>query len=77
MVARWLEYLRWRITLSSHQAKPAKAGMPIPRNDHMVVDGDTKQPTNLDDLLGHVDVGPRWRGVAGWVVVHEHAAGGM
>jgi hypothetical protein len=60
---RWLagalgiERLRWPITLSSHEAEAAKAGMPIPCNDHMVVDSDTKEPAHLDDLLGHVDVG--------------------
>ena len=51
--------------------------MPIARNDHMVVDGDAKQLANLDDLLGHVDIGPGWCGVARRVIVDEHAAGGM
>ena len=63
--------------LSSHQAKAAQAGMAIPADDHMVVDGDAKQVANFGDLLGHVDVGPRWCGVAGRVVVHENAASGV
>jgi hypothetical protein len=67
----------WRITLPSHEAKAAEARMAIPRNDHMVVDGDTKQPTNLDDLLGHVDIRPGWRGIARRVVVDEDATGGV
>ena len=32
----------WRISLSSQQAKPAEARMTIPRDDHMVVDSDSK-----------------------------------
>ena len=68
---------RLRIPSSSHQAKATKARMAIPCNDDMVVDSDTKQPANLDDLLGHVDIGPGWRGVARRVIVDEHAAGGV
>jgi hypothetical protein len=52
-----IQHLRWPITLSSHEAKAAEARMPIPRNDHMVVDSDTKEPAHLNDLLGHVDIG--------------------
>ena len=48
--------------------------MPIPRDDHMVVDSDTKRHTNLDDLLVHLDIGPGWRGFARRVIVHEDAA---
>ena len=51
--------------------------MAIPGDDHVVVDSDTKQLANLVNLLGHVDIGPGWRGVAGRVVVDEDAAGGV
>jgi hypothetical protein len=68
---------RLRIPSSSHKAKATEARMPIPCDDHMVVDSDTKQPANFDNLLGHVDIGPRWGGVAGRVIVDEHAAGGV
>src|SRR3984893_12151569 len=51
--------------------------MKIPRDDHMVGDSDSKEPANLDDLLGHVDIGTGWRGVARWVIVDEEAAGGV
>jgi hypothetical protein len=51
--------------------------MAIPCDDHMVVDSDTKEPAHLDDLLGHVDIGTRWRGIAGRVIVDEDAAGGV
>jgi hypothetical protein len=63
--------------LFSHQAKPAKAGMPIPCDDHMVVDGNTKEPAHLDNLLGHVDIGAGWRRVARRMIVDEDAAGGV
>jgi hypothetical protein len=77
MVARWLEHLRWRITLSSHKAKPAKAGMAIPGDDDVIMDSDAEQLANLVNLLGHVDIGPGRGGVTGRVVVHEDAAGSM
>src|SRR6476620_319143 len=67
----------WRIMLSSHEAKPAKAGMPIPGDDDVVMDSDPKQLADLVNLLGHVDVGPGRGGVAGRMVVHEDAAGSM
>jgi hypothetical protein len=35
-----------------------------------------QRPTRLH-LLGHVDIGPGWRCVAGRVVVDENAAGGV
>jgi hypothetical protein len=51
--------------------------MPIPGDDDVVMDGDAKQLANLDDLLGHIDIGTGWRCVAGRVVVDENAAGGV
>ena len=51
--------------------------MPIPGDDDVVMDSDAKQLANLVNLLGHVDIGPRWRGVAGRMVVDEDAAGGV
>src|ERR1700732_1432513 len=66
-----------RIMLSLHQAKAAKAGMPIPGDDDVVMDSDAKQLADLVNLLGHVDIGPGRRGVTGWVVVDENAAGGV
>src|ERR1700730_13694207 len=68
---------RLRIASSSHQAKAAKAGVPLPGDDDVVMDSNAEQLANLDDLLAHIDVGPRWRGVARGVVVDENAAGGM
>jgi hypothetical protein len=68
---------RLRIPSSSHQAKAAKAGMPIPGDDDVVMDSDAKQLADLVNLLGHVDIGPRWGGEARRVIVDEHAAGGV
>src|SRR4029077_14965887 len=64
-------------TLSSHEAKAAKAGVPIPGDDDVVTDSDAEQLANLVNLLGHVDVGPGRGGVAGRMVVDEDAAGGL
>src|ERR1700731_1774273 len=66
-----------RITLSSRQAKAAKAGVPLPGDDDVVMDSNAEQLANLVNLLGHVDIGPGRGGVTGWVVVDEDAAGGM
>ena len=51
--------------------------MTVPADDHVIVDSNAKQVANLDHLLGHVDIGPGWRCVAGRVVVDENAAGGV
>jgi hypothetical protein len=67
----------WRIMLSSHEAKPAKARMPIPGDDDVVMDSNAEQLANLVNLLGHVDVGLGRGGVAGRMVVDEDAAGGL
>jgi hypothetical protein len=45
--------------------------MTVPADDHVVVDSDAKQVANLDHLLGHLDIGPGWRGVAGRMVVEQ------
>jgi hypothetical protein len=37
----------------------------------MVVDGDAQWTRDLDDRLGHVDVGARRGGIAGGMVVQE------
>ena len=68
---------RLRIPSSSHQAKAAKAGVPIPGDDDVVMDSDAEQLANLGNLLGHIDIGTGRRGVAGRVVVDEHTAGGV
>ena len=51
--------------------------MTIPGDDDVVMDSDTKQPTKLGHLLGHVDISPGRRGVAGGMIVDEDAAGGV
>src|SRR5262249_21606492 len=42
----------------------------------MVVDGDAQWTRDLDDRLGHVDVGARRGGIAGGMVVHQDDGGG-
>jgi hypothetical protein len=45
--------------------------MPVPSHDDMVVHLDAEPARDLDDLLGHLDVGARRRGVASGVIVHQ------
>jgi hypothetical protein len=51
--------------------------MAISGDNHMVVDGDPKQIATFSNLLGHVYISPGRRGIAGRVIVHEHAGGGV
>ena len=48
--------------------------MSIPGDNHMVVDGDPKQTATFSNLLGHVDISPGRRGIAGRVIVHQPTA---
>ena len=42
----------------SNQPKRSKARMALTSNDNMVVDGNPERLCRVDDLLGHVDIGP-------------------
>jgi hypothetical protein len=42
-------------------------------DDDVVVDGDAERGGDLDDRLGHLDIGLRGRGIAGGMVVHDPA----
>jgi hypothetical protein len=44
--------------------------MPVLADDDVVVHGNAERGGDLDDRLGHMDIGLRWRWVAG-VVVHQ------
>jgi len=48
--------------------------MPVLADDDVVVHGDAERRGDVDDRLGHLDVGLRRRRIAGRVVVHEPAA---
>lgn len=47
--------------------------MPVLADDDVVVDGDAERGGDLDDRLGHLDIGLRGRGIAGGMVVHDPA----
>ena len=45
--------------------------MPVLADDDVVVHGDAERAGERDDLLGHLDVGARWRRVAGGMIVDD------
>src|SRR3954453_10602100 len=56
---------------ASNQPQALEAGVAVAANDDVVVDDDAERLCDLGDLLRHLDVGSRWGGVAGGVVVDE------
>jgi hypothetical protein len=48
--------------------------MPVLADNDVVVHGDAERGGDVDDRLGHLDVGLRRRRVAGWMVVQETTA---
>ena len=53
----------------SEQAEAAEGGIGLLPDDDVIVDGDTDRLAGDLDLLGHLDIGARRRGVARRVVV--------
>jgi hypothetical protein len=51
--------------------------MPVLADDDVVVHGNAERAGDVDDRLGHLDVGLRRRGIAGGVVVREDSAAAM
>ncbi len=45
--------------------------MPVLADDDVVVHGDAERGGDVDNRLGHPDVGLRWRGVARGMVVQN------
>ncbi len=58
---------------SLDQLHPLQTRMPVLADDDMVVHGNAERCCNLDDRLGHMDIGLRWRRIAGGMVVHQAA----
>ena len=48
--------------------------MAVLADDEMVVHGNPERARDLDDRLGHLDVGARGRGIAGRMIVDETTA---
>jgi hypothetical protein len=53
------------------QLHPLQARMPVLADDDVVVHGNAEWGGDLDDRLGHVDVGLRGCRVAGGMVVYQ------
>jgi hypothetical protein len=45
--------------------------MPVLADDDVVMHGDAERGGDIDDRFRHLDIGLRWRRVAGGVVVQE------
>ena len=55
----------------SEQPQRLEAGHAVAGDHQVVVDVDLQRLAGLDDLFGHVDVGPRRRGVSAGVIVQQ------
>jgi hypothetical protein len=53
---------------------PFQTRMPAFADDDVVVHGDAERGRDIDDRLGHLDVGLRGRRIAAGVVVHQQTA---
>ena len=56
---------------ASDLLQPLQTRMPVLADDDVVVHGNAERGGDLDDRLGHVDIGLRRRRIAGGVVVHQ------
>jgi hypothetical protein len=60
------------ISHSLNQLQPLQARMPFLADDDVVMHGNAERLRHRNDLLRHLDVGARWRRIAGRVIV-QHA----
>ena len=56
-----------------YQPHAAQAGVPAFADDDVIVHGNPQRLCDVDNRLGHLDVGLRWRGIAGGMVVDQAA----
>jgi hypothetical protein len=54
-----------------NQLHPLQTRMPVLADDDVVVHGNAERGGDIDDRLGHMDIGLRRRRVAGGMVVHD------
>src|SRR6266436_6021981 len=59
-----------------NQLQPLQTRMPVLADDDVVVHGDAERRGDVDDRAGHLDIGLRWRRIAGGMVVHQQDRGG-
>ena len=62
---------RGRLAQASNQPHPLQARMPVLADDDVVVHRDAERGSDLDDCLGHMDVGLRGRRIATRMVVQQ------
>ncbi len=48
--------------------------MPLLADDDVIVHRNPERPGDVDDRLGHVDIGARGRRIATWMIVHHTTA---
>src|SRR5580692_9893966 len=60
---------------ASDQLHPLQARMAVSAYDDVVVHGDAERLRDIDDRFRHLDIGLRWRGIAGRVIVHQDDRG--
>ena len=66
---------RYRRVGASNQLQSLQAGVSVLADDDVVVHGNPERAGDVDDRLGHLDVGLRGRRIAGGVVVHQDDRG--
>jgi hypothetical protein len=59
--------------VSSNQLQRLQAHMPVLADDQVVMHRDPERLRHVDDRLRHLDIGRRWRRIAGRVIVQEPA----
>lgn len=53
------------------QSQSTEAGMAVLPDNDMIMHRDVECFGSVDELLGHIDVGARWCGITGRMVVHH------
>src|SRR5882724_10844947 len=56
---------------TSHQLQPLQARMPVLADDDVIMYRNPERPSDVDDRLGHVDIGARRRRVAARMIVQN------
>ena len=62
--------------MRSKKLQTLEAGVALPADNDVVVDGDTQRAGGIHDLPGHVDIRPGGRRIARGVVVHQDDGAG-
>src|SRR6266478_7322094 len=53
------------------QLQPLQTRMPVLADNDVVVHGDAERSGDVDDRLGHLDIGLRGRRIATWMIMHQ------